>query len=197
MTRKLLHKNILIILCSAILFISGGGQVFADQNSLAYTDEASLDRETRDYFSDINQTVKIQSTTISGDDSYIEIDGNNPLREEFKNATIKIELVHQRTKGVIWSNSKKMVLKPSSNFSKKFALPDSYGKVHPGKYDLITTISIKGHSNFNDKQIQEHIVEDKNVARQALESIILIGTLILLLTLLIQKRKADKQTKKR
>lgn len=68
MTRKLLHKNILSILFSAILFISGGGQVFADQNSLVYTDESSLERETRDYFSDINQTVKIQSTTISGDD---------------------------------------------------------------------------------------------------------------------------------
>ena len=125
---------------------------FADQNSLAYTDESSLERETRDYFSDINQTVKIKSTTISGDDSFIEIDGTNPLREEFKNATIKIELVHQRTKDVIWSSSKKIVLKPYSDFSKKFALPDSYDKVHPGKYDLITTISIKGHSNFNDKQ---------------------------------------------
>lgn len=111
-----------------------------------------LQRETRDYFSDINQTVKIKSTTISGDDSFIEIDGTNPLREEFKNATIKIELVHQRTKDVIWSSSKKIVLKPYSDFSKKFALPDSYDKVHPGKYDLITTISIKGHSNFNDKQ---------------------------------------------
>ena len=46
MTRKLLHKNILIILCSAILFISDGGQVFADQNSLAYTDESSLERDS-------------------------------------------------------------------------------------------------------------------------------------------------------
>lgn len=192
MTRNLLHKNILIILFSAILFISGGGQVFADQNSLAYTDESSLERETRDYFSDINQTVKIQSTTISGDDSFIEIDGTNPLSEEFKNATIKIELAHQRTKDVIWSSSKEISLKPSSDFSKKFALPDSYEKVHPGKYDLITTISIKGHSNFYDKQTQEHIIENKNVARQAFESIILIGTIILLLTLLIQKRKADK-----